>query len=83
MIGSLKPQKGHTCFQLNLSNGKITIAEFENIDADFIKAAKGDFSKKKKLVIEPNCIYATALNLENVKKKFTKMLLDLKLRHEQ
>ena len=83
LIGSLKPKGGHTCFQLDLSSGKIIIAEFEKIDVDFLKAANGDYSKKKKLIIQPNCIYATALNLVNVKKKFIKMLIDLKLRHQQ
>jgi len=73
-IGTLKPQKGHTCFELNLITKDITIAELEEVDADFIEASKGNFVKKSKLIVKPNCIYETALNKDNAYKKFIKRL---------
>jgi hypothetical protein len=73
-IATLHPQKGHSCFEMNLVTKEIKLAEFEEVAADFINAAKGNFIKKSKVSIKPNCIYETALNKENAYKKFIKRL---------
>lgn len=73
-IGTLQPQKGHSCFEMNLVTKEIKLAEFENVAADFMDAANGNFVKKSKVLVKPNCIYETALNKENAYKKFIKRL---------
>jgi hypothetical protein len=75
-VGTLKPEKGHTCFELNLSNGNVTIAEYETTSVSIIAAAKGDTSPHHKLKVKENCIYTTALNRKNAFKKFKRMLFD-------
>ena len=73
-IATLHPQKGHSCFEMNLVTKEIKLAEIENVAADFIGASKGSFVKKSKILVKPNCIYETALNKENAAKKFIKKL---------
>ena len=74
LLGSLKPQKGHTCFQLDLSNGEISIAEFESINFNYNYAYKKGDGVKKKLIVKDNCLYATALNKVNAIKNFKRLL---------
>lgn len=79
LIGSLHPQKGHTCYQLNLATGVITEAEFQSVDAHFPLSSSAKLtSVKRKLIIKDNCIYATALNKKNAVKHFKRMLLKAK-----
>jgi hypothetical protein len=73
-IATLYPKNGHSCFEINLVTKEIKLACFEDVAADFVNAAKGNFIKKSKILIKPNCIYETALNKENVAKKFIKRL---------
>jgi len=73
-IATLYPKNGHSCFEMNLVTKQIKLAEFENVSSDFISAAKGNFIKNSKILINPNCIYETALNKENAAKKFIKRL---------
>lgn len=73
-IATLHPQRGHSCFEMNLVTKEIKLAEFENIAADFINAAKGNYFQKSKIIVKPNCIYETALNKKSAAKKFIKKL---------
>jgi hypothetical protein len=73
-IATLHPQKGHSCFEMNLVTKEIKLAEFENVVGSFTDAANGNFIKKSKVLIKPNCIYTTALNLVNADKRFIKMI---------
>ena len=69
-LGSLKPQRGHTCFQLNIKTREITVAEFESVNGEW----DSNQGIRKKLVVKEDCLYATALNANNSIKKFDKML---------
>ena len=68
-FATLDVQKGHKCFEMNLTTKEITLAEFENTDYEL-----NDNRVRSKLVAKSNCIYATALNQKNAAKKFVKML---------
>lgn len=74
LLGRLKPQKGHTCFQLNLSNGEITIAEFESVDIHYNYDHKKGDGVRKKIIVKENCVYVTALNKTNAVKHFKRLL---------
>jgi len=78
-IGTLKPQKGHTLFEMNVVTQEIVIAKFEDIVIDFNSALKGNYSKKQKVIINPNCIYVTALNKKNAAKKFLEKMYQIYL----
>lgn len=68
LLGKIIPMPGHRVFQLDISTGEVTEAEFEND----IEVTPGKFIKKIKH--RPFCIYQSALNLENAKKKFLKIV---------
>jgi hypothetical protein len=72
-IGSIRPHKGHTLFEINYKTGEIKKAEFKKQVLNIGEAIhKGvDFvSKKKEIEIKENCVYISALNKENAIKKF-------------
>lgn len=66
LVGRLPIQPGHTCFEMNLRTQTVTVAKYETI-------ASWPTSKKK-LIIQPDCIYCTALNTRNAIKRFFNML---------
>ena len=72
-LGTIKPHKGHTLYELNLKNSTITIAQFMQEKVQH-KLNEKNLSFRKKLIINPDCIYASALNIENAKKHFRKIL---------
>ena len=74
LLGKIRPQKGHTCYELNVITGAFNVATFDNEAVEFTKAIKGDLSRKKKLTMKPDCLYATALNVKNAQKVFARML---------
>ncbi len=69
-IGSLKPHKGHTCWELDLKTGNVIPAVFDTAAV----AYESPTEIRKKLIVKENCIYATALNKKNAFKQFKKML---------
>ena len=86
-IGKLMPSPGHTCYQLNLRTRTITSAVFEEVNVSYplnavaakhmnsahIKKAN-KLGLRKRVIIQPDCIYCTALNSRNAIKRFLKML---------
>lgn len=72
-IGSLLPQKGQRCFELNTQTGQIELAKFEiqTINYPINGSVAG---VRNKLILKGNCIYVVAINLVNAKKKFQKIL---------
>lgn len=69
LLGTIRPHKGHTMYQLNLAAGEISEAVFEEITASF----KGG-PVKRKLIVKQGFIYQSALNKKNAEKKFKKRL---------
>jgi hypothetical protein len=68
LLGTLRPMNGHRVFQLDISTGEVTEAEYENE----VMINMGRVIKKIKH--RPFCIYQCALNLENAKRKFLKIV---------
>ena len=73
MIARLHPQKGHTCFEMNIETGVIVAAEFEAVDANITRLNEAA-AVTKKLMVKKGCMYTTALNKENAFKKFVRAL---------
>jgi len=74
-IASLKPHKGHTCYEMNLATRTIRPAVFEEVTLDmFAKKSMAKVARRKKLIVQPDCIYCTALNTKNALKRFIQML---------
>lgn len=69
-IGSITPHKGHTLFEINLDTKGICEATFEEQEVEFNPNGGVIGSTRKKVVMNPNCIYISALNKNNAVKKF-------------
>ena len=66
---TLRPNKGHTLFEVNLTENTIEIAKFDELpNLKWEDALKGQISVQKKITKKPNCIYISALNKKNVLK---------------
>lgn len=64
---TLKPNKGHTLYEVNLIERAIEVATFDELpNINYEDALKGDMSLRKKLTKKENCIYILALNKKNV-----------------
>lgn len=74
-MGSMKPQPGHTLFEINLITGVIVKAIFERKDISFEEAKTKNYVAKSKVVMKENCVYISALNEKNAMKKFIKQVL--------
>lgn len=72
LVGRIKPQRGHTLFEVNLKEKTIEKVLFEVQDIHFDKAKNGITTAHKKVIRKPNCIYISALNRKNVIKKLVK-----------
>lgn len=71
LLGSIRPKRGHTLFEVNLDTGDIIPAVKEPID--FVVGKKNS-EKKSKVITKGNCIYISALNKRNVIKKINNHL---------
>lgn len=68
LVGTIKPQKGHTCFEFNLSTGEIKPAIIQEVNSTLKGAVR------KKVMVNENCIYTSALNKLNAQRKFLQAL---------
>lgn len=73
LAGTIRPKKNHILFEVNLEDGTIERAEFE--DPEFFYWKKGkDSLKRKKVIMKKDCLYISALNEENAIKKLNRAL---------
>ena len=72
-LGSFKQRNGHTLFQFNTKDGKLTKCVFESV---FVDTANGN-SLRKKIVYDQDCLYISALNEKNAYKKLNQMLKNI------
>jgi hypothetical protein len=65
--GRVLQKRGHTLFQFNIKTRELTIAMFES-------AIHFDDTKKipKKVIVQDDCLYVSALNKKNAFKKLFK-----------
>jgi hypothetical protein len=69
--GTITPQKGHFVWEINEETGEVKKAEYKCDTISFLPLY--DFNvPNEKLSIHPDCIYISALNAENAKKKYLK-----------
>lgn len=67
MVGQLKPHRGHTIFEYNKETGSLIKATFDDVVFDITKE-----KQQKRITINENCVYISALNLKNAAKKIAK-----------
>jgi len=69
LIGTLKPKKGHKLFEANMKLKTNEDATFDELPAiKFSDARIGVKSASKKITINPDCVYISAINKKNVSK---------------
>lgn len=72
-LGTLRPKKNHLLFEVNFLNMTIALAEFDKPGVlDYVAAANGDISYKKRVTKKKDCIYISAMNEANAKKQLFK-----------
>jgi len=71
LLGTLKPHKGHKCFEHNVKTNEIKEAEFVEEEIKLF-TSNANHSVKRKINVKDDCIYFTALNKRNALKKFSK-----------
>lgn len=86
-LGSTKLHKGHTMYEYNIIDATIAPAKFEEAVAPFPtpaiegKGPRAHFDRlesiiknpvRKKLIVNENCLYVSALNEKNAIKKLLK-----------
>ena len=76
-VGSLKPKKGHTLFEINIKEKTIEIAEFDETPTiNYLDAMQGKYlAKRNKVTKKENCIYISALNKKNALKILNRKLM--------
>jgi len=67
--GSIKPKFGHKIYEVNTNTGEVNLAKYKSDTVVFNHLSK---MPAEKLIVNQDCIYISALNKENAKKKFLK-----------
>jgi hypothetical protein len=70
--GILKPHPNHPTFEIDLAQEKIRLADLEVLDTVIFHNWREEI-KEQRIIKNPNCIYVTALNIENCRKKLNKI----------
>jgi hypothetical protein len=70
LLATLKPQKGHRCFEINTATGEINEALFDRKNVHYRITGNISGFVKKELLVKEGCVYITALNKENALKKY-------------
>lgn len=70
-MGSHKMHKGQKMWEFNRATGEIRIAEMEEMPINVLEKTQSGLpaGPKKKLIVNENCTYVPALNIENAVKK--------------
>lgn len=86
LVGRIRPHKGHTIFEVDLGTGEVKKAEFEDAVAKYNPKTEGRSLRAhverfdtlasnpviRKIKVNPNCIYVSALNVNSLMKKLIK-----------
>ena len=68
LLGTIKPHRGHKCFEINTLTGEVTDAAYTEESITIMTSSK--YTPKRKINVKENCIYITALNKKNAIKRF-------------
>lgn len=70
VVGSLMMKKGHKIFEVNRVTMEVKIAQMEQLPINFADRKANKLSpNKSKLVINKDCVYVSALNVQNAMRK--------------
>lgn len=70
LLGSKMLNKNHKIFEVNMVTGDVRIAETEAMPINFLDRKNNKFApNKRKLVVNKDCRYVAALNVENAMRK--------------
>lgn len=72
LIGTVKPHKNHKLYEYNTDTHTIALAEFRKVDP--ILTGFKTLKINKEVNVKKHCLYITALNFTNAKRKIVKML---------
>lgn len=70
-MGRIKPHRGHTLYQYNKVTKELIEAKFEEQEL-VIGAGLKVQKPNKKVLVQENCIYVSALNKKNALKRINK-----------
>jgi hypothetical protein len=73
-LGSIRPKKGHTLFEINLKTKEIVPATFEEKEYRL----DGKNSNRRTVVVKDDCTYISALNEKNAIRKLLKSVNNAK-----
>lgn len=74
-VDSLRPHKGEKVWELDLKTKMISEAKFDSIVR--VLGAKGFTHVRKKIIARDYCLYETAINVENARRKFLRLIKQL------
>lgn len=66
LVDCIKPYAGHSIFEINLFEEVISLAKFESKDTLTWWEVVDKSYKNQEIIRKPNCVYHTALNVENL-----------------
>ena len=69
-LGSIRPKRGHTLFEINLKTKAIVPATFEEKEY----RVDGKNSNRRAVVVKDDCTYISALNQNNAIRKLLKSI---------
>lgn len=74
LVGRLRPAKGHTLYEVNLTTGEVNAAQFEGetLIIKDLNSNAPENHKTKKVMVNKGCVYVSALNVKNLMKKLIK-----------
>jgi len=77
-VNRILPKQGHKCFEYNVLTHEMRYAKFNStmVKYEDLVSGKGKPATAKKVLINENCMYVTALNFKNAIKHFEKILED-------
>lgn len=74
-VGQIKPKPGHTLFEIDLSQSVVRKAVLRSVDANFpLNGKVEEMTLNKAVVMQPHCLYVSALNATNAVRKAKKMI---------
>lgn len=73
-VSSIRPHRGHTLFEFNFKTKELIKAEFETQTVRYDPKTGGTVPLNKKVIINENCIYISALNKQNAVKKILRAI---------
>lgn len=76
-LGTLRRGDGHTIYEYNIVTEEIKPSMFAISSYNYWSVLKGDYSIRRRINVRENCLYLSALNVENAERKFKDVLHNL------